>query len=64
MIYLGKNICSIIIFKGIFVGYSYNFYCGLVKIGKKVENVYNFFVCDFLFMGDKCGVYIFFYLEV
>lgn len=36
MIYIGKNICSIIIFKGIFVGNFVNSYWGLVKMGFKV----------------------------
>lgn len=39
MIYIGKNMCLIIILKGIFVGYSQNSYCGLVKIMLMVINV-------------------------
>lgn len=43
MVYVGKNICSIIIFKGIFVGNFVNSYCGLVKMGFGVKGLWNYF---------------------
>lgn len=32
-------------------------------MGFCVDGVCNFIECDLLFIGDKCGVYIFLYIE-
>ncbi len=64
MIHIGKNTRSRIVSKGISAGKSNNSYRGLVRIGKRAENSYNFSQCDSLLMGDQCGAHTFPYLEV
>jgi len=64
MIHMGKNTSSTIISKGISAGHGQNAYRGLVKVTKGADNARNFSQCDSLFMGDRCGVHTFPYMEV
>jgi Fe-S cluster assembly protein SufB len=63
MIHLGKNTRSRIVSKGISAGCAQNSYRGLVKIGKRADNAYNFSQCDSMLIGDKCGAHTFPYIE-
>lgn len=63
MIHIGKNTRSRIISKGISAGKSNNSYRGLVQIGKRADNAYNFSQCDSMLIGDRCGAHTFPYIE-
>src|SRR5881394_15901 len=64
MIHIGKNTKSTIISKGIAAGFGQNTYRGGVKILKSASGARNYWQCDSLLLGDKCGAHTFPYLEV
>ncbi len=63
MIHIGAGTRSRIIAKGISLGESSNTYRGLVKIGNKATDAYNFSQCDSLLIGDRCSAHTLPYIE-
>ena len=63
MIHLGRNTRSKIISKGISAGYADNTYRGLVRVGPKADDAWNYTQCDSLLIGDMCGAHTVPYIE-
>ena len=63
MVHIGAATRSRIIAKGISLGQSSNTYRGLVKIGKRATDAYNFSQCDSLLIGDSCSAHTLPYIE-
>lgn len=57
MIHVGKNTSSVIISKGISIGYGRNTYRGMVSILSNAVNAKNYTKCDSLLFGDKASAY-------
>lgn len=53
MIHIGKNTKSRIISKSVSLNNSVNIYRGLVEIGNKAENAFNYTECDSLLIGSN-----------